>query len=332
MPLVSPSPRLLVSLSAFLLTAISAHAALLLVADKGTHNLSLVDPVAGHQIATIPEDGNTAHEVIASPDGRYAYVPIYGDSGVGKPGTDGQLIRVMDLQQRTVVNTFDFGKGVRPHCPMIHPKTGLLYVSTELEQSITILDPKTLKIVGTVPTGKPESHMFVISHDGHRAYTANVGSGTVSVLDLDARKLVTVIPVTTIVQRIAVSMDDRWVITADQTKLRLCVIDTQTNTLAKSIPLPGLAYGTAVTPDGKSLVAALPALNQAALIDLATMKVVKTVGVAKNPQEVLISPDGSTAYLSCLSASQIAAIDLTSFKVDKLITVEAGADGLAWAK
>ena len=64
----------------------------------------------------------------------------------------------------------------------------MLYVSTELENSITIIDPKTLKIVGSVPTGQEQSHMFTITGDGHRAYTANVGPGTVSVLDLDARK------------------------------------------------------------------------------------------------------------------------------------------------
>jgi YVTN family beta-propeller protein len=51
----------------------------------------------------------------------------------------------------------------------------MLYVTTELDHSITIIDPKTLKIVGSIPTGQPESHMFAISHDGLRGYTANVG-------------------------------------------------------------------------------------------------------------------------------------------------------------
>ena len=66
--------------------------------------------------------------------------------------------------------------------------SGLLYITTELAQSISIVDPKTLKIVGTVPTGQPESHMLALSHDGKRGYTANVGPGTVSVLDMQARK------------------------------------------------------------------------------------------------------------------------------------------------
>mgnify|MGYP002814507740 CR=1 FL=1 len=61
---------------------------LLLVANKGDHTLGIIDPTAGRQIATVAEDGVTGHEVVASPDGKRAFVPIYGNAGVGKPGTD----------------------------------------------------------------------------------------------------------------------------------------------------------------------------------------------------------------------------------------------------
>ena len=88
----------------------------------------------------------------------------------------------------------DFGHGVRPHCPVYDRASGMLYVTTELDQTVTIIDPQTLKIVGTVPTGQKESHMLVISRDGRFGYTSNVGAGSVSVLDLHARKTVAIIP------------------------------------------------------------------------------------------------------------------------------------------
>src|SRR6266404_5292667 len=130
----------------------------LLVANKGDHTLGIIDVAAGRQIAAIPEDGTTGHEVIASPDGKRAFVPIYGNSGVGHPGTDGRLLRVIDLAKREIVGTVDFGKGVRPHCAVVGPKNGLLYITTELDNSVTIIDPATLKIIGTIPTSQPESH------------------------------------------------------------------------------------------------------------------------------------------------------------------------------
>src|SRR5262252_218743 len=100
----------------------SVKAGYLLVANKGEHTLGIIDVAAGRQIATVPEDGITGHELIASPDGKRAYVPIYGNSGVGHPGTDGSLLRVIDISSRKIVGTVDFGKGVRPHCAMIGPK------------------------------------------------------------------------------------------------------------------------------------------------------------------------------------------------------------------
>jgi len=313
------------------LCAAAPGAGFLLVANKGDQSLSLVDAVTEQQVAAVPEAGKTGHEVVASPDGRRAFVPIYGDSGVGKAGTDGSMIRVIDLEKRAVTGTIDFGRGVRPHCAVFGPKNGLLYVTTELDNTVSIIDPATLKILGAVPTGQAQSHMLAVSHDGRRGYTANVGPGTVSVLDLENRTLLTTIPVSAMVQRIALSLDDRWVFTADQIALRLVVIDTATNAIHASIPLPGTAYGTAPTPDGRWLVVTLPSVNKVSLVDLTTMKVVHTLDVPKAPQAALVRPDGAVAYVSCDDSHQIAVIDIASWKVTKLIEVGPVADGLAWA-
>ena len=85
---------------------------------------------------------------------------------------------------------------------------------------MTVVDPKTLKIVGTVPTGQKESHMLVISRDGKRGYTSNVGAGSVSVLDLPSRKTIAIIPISSVAQRIAISNDDKMVFTSDQDQSR----------------------------------------------------------------------------------------------------------------
>ncbi len=332
------SVRLMIGLGAIVISAgpVSAEdhstQGRLLVANKGSRNLSVVDVAKGSEIAVIAEDGITGHEVIASPDGRLAYVPIFGNSGVGRPGTDGQLIRVIDLTQEKIVGTVDFGRGMRPHCPLIHPRTGELYVTTEIENSVSIIDPKTLTVVGSIPTGQPQSHMLAISHDGRRGYTANVEPGTVSVLDLEKRALLKTIQAAVRVQRVSISPDDRWVVTADQTKLRLVVIDTRSNEVAASIPLPGLGYGTAFTSNGRWLLVALPSLRKVGFVDWGKRQVVATVDVPKAPQNVLIQPGDARAFVSCDSSAQVAVIDLASRVVEKLIPVGPGADGLAWAE
>jgi YVTN family beta-propeller protein len=312
-------------------TPSSSSAGLLLVANKGDRTLGLIDPDSGRQVATIMEGGVTGHEVVASPDGKQTFVPIYGDSGVGLPGTDGSTMDVIDLSERKVIKSIDFGHGVRPHCAVFGPKDGLLYVTTELDKTVTIIDPHSLRIVGSVPTGQAESHMLAISPDGSKGYTANVGPGTVSVLDLAGRKTLTVIPVARHVQRISLSPDGHWAFTSDTEKPRLAVIDTTTNKVDRWVTLPDTGYGTASTADGKWLLVAIPSTNEVAVVDIPTMRVVRTIKVPPTPQEVLVRPDGRAAYVSCSSSHQIATIQIDDWSV-KLIEAGRGADGLAWAK
>jgi YVTN family beta-propeller protein len=330
--MLKPASLFFVGSVLFFSSMLTARAAgFLLVANKGDQTLGIVDPGAGRQVATVAEDGVTGHEVAASLDGKRAFVPIYGNSGVGKAGTDGSLMRVIDLATRQITGTVDFGKGVRPHCAMIGPKNGLVYVTTELEESVTVIDPATLRIVGQIPTGQPESHMLVITRDGKRGYTANVAPGTVSVLDLEAKKVLGIIPICKTTQRIALSVDDRWVFTSDQGAPRLAVVDTARNTVDRWIALPGTGYGTAPTPDGRWLVVAVPRINKVAVVDLRSMEVAHTVDVPRAPQETLVRPDGQEAYVSCDASGKVAVIDTKEWSVRKLIDAGPTADGLAWA-
>ena len=271
---------------------------------------------------------------------------------MGLPGIDGREMLAIDLASRKITGRVDFGRGVRPHCVVYDPVSKMLYVTTELANSITIIDPATLKIVGEIPTRQPQSHMLAISHDGRRGYTANVSPGSVSVLDMAARKTIAVIPISENTQRIAVSRDDRLVFTADQTKPQLAVIDTAENKIKTWIALPAKGYGAAATIDGRWLLIAThgiaPATSSVAVIDLVTLKVARAIPVPGVPQEVLVSPDGKSAYVSCFvkvpptdaaasnksgekQIGQVAVIDLANWKVKSLIDAGSGADGLAWA-
>jgi len=327
-------PTLLVIAGCFGFLPGNADAQSLLVVNQGDTSVSIVDPVAGRQVATIAEKttGVHGHEVAASADGRFAFVPIYGSTGVGKPGIDGHDMLVIDLASHEIVGDIDFGHGVRPHFPLLDPVSGMLYVTTELDKTVTVVDPRSRKIVAAIPTGQEQSHMLAISHDGRRGYTANVGPGTISVLDLVEHKTVAVIPVSSDVQRVAISTDDKLVFTSDQTKPQLAVIDTATNKVKTWVPLPGTGYGAAATLDGRWLLLAIPSTNEVAVVDLQSMQVARKVEVASKPQEILVRPDGKMAYVSCAGSGQVAAIDLTQWKVQKLIDAGNFADGLAWAK
>lgn len=103
----------------------------------------IVDPESGRQLAVVAVGGVTGHEVAASPDGQTAWVPIYGDSGVGRHGSDGRTVSVIDLKSRTRIDSIDLGRPSRPHCAIFCPRDGRLYVTSEWTRSIEVIDPNT---------------------------------------------------------------------------------------------------------------------------------------------------------------------------------------------
>jgi YVTN family beta-propeller protein len=308
-------------------SASPAHG-LLLAANQMEHTVLVVDPDGRRELAKIVV-GVNGHEVIVSKDGRFAYVPIYGNSGVGRPGTDGRTIDVIDLKERKLAASIDLGKALRPHRAEFGPD-GLLYVTAELANSIDVVDPSTRKVLAEISTGQKESHMLVLSSDGRRAYTANVGAGSVSVLDLAKRNLVTTIPVAKTVQRISMSTDGLRVFTHDQDAPRIAIIDTATNKITNWIELPAAAFASAPTPDGRWLLALSATANRLFVVDLKTLKVGWSLEVPMRSSEILIRPGGEIAYISGTGAGKIAVLDLRSWEMQQPIDLTPGVDGLAW--
>jgi len=303
-------------------------AGILVVANQTEHTVLLVDPETRRELARIVV-GVNGHEVMASKDGRFAYVPIYGNAGVGRPGSDGSSIDIIDLHERKLAASLDLGKPLRPHRAEFGPD-GLLYVTAELANAVYVIDPAERKVVGEIPTGQEQSHMIVLSPDGRRAYTANVGAGSVSVLDLAKRALVTVIPVAKRVQRISITPDGKRVFTHDQDAPRIAVIDTSTNKIADWIQLPATAYSSASTPDGHQLLVVSPS-GKLFVIDLASLNVKESFDIPAALGEVLLAPDGKLAFVSCPQAGTIEVYNLRSNRLEQPIRLTKGVDGLAWA-
>ncbi len=276
------------------------------IANQYEHTAVVVDLSSKQPVARI-EVGVNGHEVVVDPTHHFGYVPIYGNSGVGKPGTDGDRIDIIDLKERKLAGSIPLGKPVRPHCARFGPD-GLLYVSAELAQAIYVIDVNTRKIVGEVPTGAIESHMFVLSPDGKRAYTSNVHAGSVSVLDLEKRALVTVIPVAKIVQRISISA---------------------TNKISGWIALPATVYSSAPLPDGHGMVAYSPS-GKLFSVDLDHLKQTGESDSCKALGEIALTSDGNRALLTCPATGQLLTYNAHNGKPDTEITLTKGVDGIQW--
>jgi len=169
-----------------------SHPGKLAVVNQYDHSVSIVD-LSNHSVLGKVSVGVNGHELTASKDGRFVYVPIYSNVVVGQAGTDGNHIDVVDIKNLKVDRSINLGMGVRPHAAHFN-RDGLLYVTAELDKAIYAVDTHSDKVVAKIPSGHDETHMFVLSKDGHKAYTSNINSGTVSVLDLKKHTLPSLSP------------------------------------------------------------------------------------------------------------------------------------------
>src|SRR5580704_14755835 len=175
------NPRLLVlsaALAAFLSAAIgvvaqSTPSRSLLAISKRNHTLAIVDPNTLQVITRAPV-GADPHEVIASSDGKTAYVSIYG-------GGRYHALSVIDLVAQKALPDVDTGALNGPHGLVF--AGGKVWFTAEGAKAVASYDPASAKIDWIMGTGQNRTHMLYVTPDEKQIYTTNVSSGTVSIME-----------------------------------------------------------------------------------------------------------------------------------------------------
>ena len=150
----------------------STPARTLLALSKGDHILAIIDPGTLKVIARVPV-GSDPHEVIASADGKTAYVTIYGGGSIHE-------LNVIDLVGQKALPTLDTRPLMGPHG--ITFVGGKVWFTAEGTKTVGRYDPASGKFDWVMGTGQNRTHMVYVTLDGKKVYTTNVSSATVSIL------------------------------------------------------------------------------------------------------------------------------------------------------
>ncbi len=151
----------------------------LLVLSKRAHTLSIVDPVTLKVVGSAPV-GDDPHEVIASADGRTAYVSNYGFGAF-------HTLAVIDLASATAQQPIDLGALTGPHG--LDFVDGAVWFTAEGAKAVGRYTPATGRIDLILGTGQNRTHMIHVLPGGEHAIVTNVSSGTVSLLDKEDMKM-----------------------------------------------------------------------------------------------------------------------------------------------
>jgi YVTN family beta-propeller protein len=306
----------------------------LLVLSKGEHTLAIVNPANLKVVARAPV-GEDPHEVIASTDGRLAYVSNYGGGAYN-------TLAVIDLVGQKAMPSIDLGPLRGPHGLVF--VAGKTWFTAEAAKAIGSYDPAKKKIDWILGTGQNRTHMIFVSEDGKRIFTTNVSSGTVSMIEKSAsggRRGMgppggdwdeTVVPVGRGSEGFDVSPDGKEIWVANAQDGTVSIIDIADKKVSETLAanVKG-ANRLKFTPDGKLVFISSLSGSGVAILDRATHKEIKRLDLGGAAAGIQMQPDGSRAYVACTGGNYVAVIDLKSLHVSGRINAGAHPDGLAWA-
>jgi YVTN family beta-propeller protein len=334
------APAVLAAILCFpgLISAQPTPKAALLALSKQDHTLAIVDPVTLKVVAKVPV-GEDPHEVIASTDGKTAYVSNYGFGAF-------HTLAVVDLVAQKPLPAIDLGALRGPHgLTFVGGKT---WFTAEIAKAIGRYDPATNKIDWILGTGQNRTHMIYVAPDMKRIVTTNVNSATVSIIEptplprppaalpgepaptMDWNE--TVVKVGNGSEGFDVSPNEKEVWVANAKDGTVSVIDIAAKKVVDTLDVN--VHGAnrlKFTPDGKHVLVASLAQGDLTILDAATRKVIKRLPVGHGAAGIVMQPDGDRAYVACTPDDDIAVIDLHTLTVTGHIDAGHGPDGMAWA-
>jgi YVTN family beta-propeller protein len=326
-----------------LLLAPSAHAAdgTLIVLNKSEASASLIDLGSGAVVVTLPT-GVGPHEAAVSPDEQLCVVANYGAQ---EPGNS---LTVIDLAQRQVLRTIDLGEHRRPH-GIVFTDRREVAVTTEHSAHLVLVDVEKGELLAAIPTQARVSHMVVVHPNLQRAFVANIGSGSISVLNLTQRAFLQELTTGKGAEAIDLSPDGKELWVGHRDDNSVAIVDPATLKTLATLPCGQVPIRAKFTPDGKHVL-----VSNAESGDVAVFDVAKRIEIARIPMAagavadkdqrlfgdrfgdspvpvgILVHPDGKLAYVANTNADVISVIDLQKMTlVDRLVAGKEP-DGMAF--
>lgn len=323
--------NLLIAMIFFLLTlncstyAQSTPGRTLLALSKKDHMLALVDPSTLKIINRIPV-GEDPHEVIASSDGKTAFVTIYGGGRLHE-------LNVIDLVAQKALPGLDTRPLLGPHG--ITFANGKVWFTAEGSQSVGSYNPANGKFDWSMKTGEERTHMIYVTADAKNIYTTNMSSGTVSIIsDPGSRQewVQTIVPVVKGSEGFDVTPDGAELWTASGEDGTISVIDAGAKKLATKIDAKVLgANRVKISPDGNLVFISSLRTGELTIYDVKSRKEIKRLKLGKGAAGILMDPSGTRVFVACSADDYIAIIDLKTLEVTGRLDVGGTPDGLAWA-
>jgi len=282
----------------------------LLVLNKADQTLAIVDPASG-KVAGRVSVGEGPHEVTVSTDGKLAFVGNYGQQTPGNTISVIDLVGQKELRRvdlgalrrphgmffaagkvyftaetNRLIGRYDpaanqidwlFGTGqATTHMVIANPDASRFFTSNIGSDSVSAIERVSGPAGWTetvIPVGKgPEGIDW--SPDGKEIWSASGGDGGVSIIDVDAKKVIQTLSTgSKNTNRLKFTPDGKLVLLSDREGGQLIVLDRASKKERARIALGRNPEGIQMEPGGARAYVAQEGANNVAIVDLKTLTV-----------------------------------------------------------
>lgn len=323
MPVTFRLPVLLAIALAAVPTARAQVTGTLVVTNKSPSTATVIDIASNRILATLPT-GPGPHEIAITRDGRWAVVTDYG-------AAPRKTLTVIDVPAPAVARTIDLGAYTAPHGIVFLPGDSLVAVTSEATRNVVIVHVASGTVRRAIATDQQGSHMVGVTADGRRAYTGNIGSNTVSELDLVAGHSLRRFDVPPQPEAINVTPDGSEVWVGSNATGVVSVVNTATGAVTPAAEGFGWPYRVLFTPDMRTVL--LPDLRGETLrfVDRASKRELGRIAFpGGGPQGITMTPDGRYAFLSLSREARVAIVDVTTLTVVGHVAAGETPDGVVY--
>lgn len=305
---------------------------MLMVLNKDDRSVMFIDSDSNEVVASLMVDRNP-HEAILAPDGQVAYVSNAG----------GNTISVIDVASRHEITRLSDPDWRFPHGLEVTPDGRFLWMASTYAHTLWVFErdpdnPAHHEIVKVIPTGQKLSHMVHFSPDARTAYVPNIGSDTLTVLDVESMEVKRHVAVGPGPEGVAIHPLDGSIYVANQGDGTLFVLDPDTYEKVYTLRLGDTPVRATFTPDGEYCLIANRLSNEVSVIAHnwtgATAAPqpweIKRIQVGRWPGQIVVEPDGRHAWVTNNKTNDISIIDLGSRSEIGRIAAGVHPDGMIW--
>jgi YVTN family beta-propeller protein len=295
----------------------------LFAVDKVGNQVLFLDPVTYDTELTLDGFAPRVHELLISPDHRFAYVPMYGDGIHGDNPHPGHLVGRFDLQERRHAGDFSTYPYLAPHGLRWGPQDQL-YCVCESSGVVLEMDPESGATEQVIEVGSDKAHRIAVLPDGSKLYTENEEDTFGSVVDLATRRVIKKIPAPNGSAGIGMSPDGQTVILVDAQEPQIMVVDTASDEVGSTIRLDGHEKAAQIarySPDGRHLVVT-NFEEPLATVFSGDLESQALLHLGQGPMDMAFHEDGETVIIANHNEGSLAVCNLERGEVVR--TVEAG--------